>query len=130
MRIITMSDRAPVEIDEKEWPIIGQGENNREDLTMDPRNMAVQRDDDRAVYLRQLTHIAKASAGSRLFGPTVVRFSFDGTVAIMGRQDGGWARGSYGADTLEDIARHWKVAFLDYGRDEHSAFVRVKPLEN
>lgn len=64
-----------------------------------------------------------------IFCPTVVRFSEAGKVWMMNRQDGGWNRRGYRYDSLPALLEAWDVEAGEFGRDEHSYFLRVSPAK-
>jgi len=77
--------------------------------------------------LREWSDYSRRHAGMVPFQDTVARFDV-GRVYLMNRPDKGWSERSYTYDTIWALAKAWRVVFLDFGRDEHSFFVRVAPL--
>lgn len=80
------------------------------------------------VLMRDLTEVSAASDGTVVFAPTVVRLDERGGCWVMNRQDKGWGEFGYPYASVWAAAKAWRLAFVGYDRDEHSAFFRVEPL--
>jgi len=80
------------------------------------------------VILESLTTYSQRCDGMRILAPTVARFGDAGVVWLMHRQEGGWREFGYPHRSLWALARTWRLAFVEFGRDEHGRFVRVEPL--
>lgn len=79
--------------------------------------------------LSDLSAHSAAHHGARPFESTVVRFGpKPGEFSVMNRQRGGWGERAYVYPSLWHVARDWRVAFVEIGRDEHSDFIRVAPV--
>lgn len=83
-----------------------------------------------ARVLGALSRYSALQAGAVPFAETVIRFAPNGDVCLMSRQAGGWGAFSHDYASIWTLARAWRLTFVDIGRDEHSAFIRVVPGEN
>lgn len=84
-----------------------------------------------AAILRDLSEYSARHDGTVPFAASVVRFGpREGEVSLMNRQEGGWAQRSYTYATVWALAREWRLVFLEFGKDEHSRFIRVAPLRD
>lgn len=78
--------------------------------------------------LRDLTEYSAAHAVARPFCETVVRYGpRRGQFSLMHRPDKGFGEYSYTYDSLWALARSWRLVFIAFGEDRHSAFIRVVP---
>lgn len=83
-----------------------------------------------AILLTDLSLFSAAQDGAVCFEPTVVRFGpAAGEFSLMNRQARGWGERSYTYDSLWQLARTWRLAFVGgIESDAHGAFLRVVPV--
>jgi len=76
-----------------------------------------------------LLEVARASNGYLPLGPGVVRIGpTEGEFSLMNREEKGWASQCFRYRSLWQVARDWRIAFTERGRDQHSEFIRFMPL--
>lgn len=78
-------------------------------------------------FMDDLTEYSARHNGSILFSPTVIRIAADGSFHLMNRKLRGWGEFGYRYNNIWEVARYWRLAFIEMGRDEHSLFYQVQP---
>lgn len=79
--------------------------------------------------LRTLTEHSKAHNGIVPFRAGVVRLGpRKGEATLMNKEETGWSSSGYTYPSLFELATEWRLEFESVERDEHSSFIRVRPI--